>query len=402
MRIQSKVSRKRLGMVALVAASAFSLVLAGCSSATPSPQETHATGLADGGGTVRLGASLCLSGSGAFSGQKMQQGLDLGVERLNEVFKDKNITFQVDYEDNELNAEKAVTIFNKLVGEGDPLFVQCGSSIVVAEVPLAEEDNVVLLNTSASSPRLVGLSDQLFNTYLNSRDEVAAIVQQLKADGRKSVCIDSINTDLGKAGSDLLKQDLEAASITVACADTHDGDATDFKDHLAKIKSAAPDAIVLLSQGTSSVAFVQQMGTPRHRHPAVLVGHDRNRRDLLKLAAVRPKASYTAPYYDLDASDSTTKDYVARYSAKNTDTPHFFTTAYYEGTLVWGAIVQYLIDKDLPYNGDTIKEALNNIAGVPGVGGDTIKFGEGNTAARSMALKTVKDGEFVFVKKLSN
>ncbi len=42
--------------------------------------------------TVKLGASLCLSGPGAGNGEGMKKGVDLGAERLNEVFADSGVT----------------------------------------------------------------------------------------------------------------------------------------------------------------------------------------------------------------------------------------------------------------------------------------------------------------------
>lgn len=408
---QRSTSRRAL---ALLVALCLALFVAACGGddddddTADAGDSSNTTAEGDGGGeasdlgTVTLGASLCLSGPGAQNGETMKQGLDLGVERLNEEFADQGVTFEVKYEDSAADPEKGVTAFNKLAGEGVPLMVQCGSSVTVAAVPLAEEENVVLLNASASSPRLIGLSDNLFNSYLNSSQQIDAQVELLSEDGRKDVCLYVVNDDYGNGALDVLKTALPDAGINIACTEFHVATDTDHRAQISKMKDANPDAIVALSYGAPMVSFVQQLDS--QGVDAQLYSWDGiETKDLLEVAGDSAEGIiFTAPFYDLESTDERTAEYVERYHAEYGEdaTPAFFSTSYYEASLIWGDVVQYLIDNGLDYDADSIREALSESDGFDAIGGDTITFEDGNTARRTLGVKTVENGAYVFVKTL--
>lgn len=405
--MQMKSDRRAGRRLLAVVAASLMLVAAACGDdeSTNAGSDTTAGAAGQAGGeakfdSVTLGASLCLSGPGAQNGETMKIGLDLGVERLNEVFSDQGISFEVQYEDSAADPEKGVTAFNKLAGEDIPLMVQCGSSVTVAAVPLAEDQDVVLLNASASSPRLVGLSENLFNTYLNSSQQVEKIVELLTEDGRKNVCLYVVNDDYGNGSLELLKKQLPDAGIDIACTEFHVATDTDHKSQISKMRDADPDAVVALSYGAPMVSFVQQMDS--QGLDAQLYSWDGiETKDLLSVAGESAEGLiFTAPFYDLESTDERTTDYVKRYEAKHGDqAPQFFSTSYYEASLVWGDVVQYLIDNGLEYDGESIKTALAESNGFDAIGGDKITFDEGNTAKRALAVKTVKDGAYAFVEE---
>lgn len=398
--------------LAVLVALALALIVAACggdddddtADAGSSSDSTQASGGGETSdlGTVTLGASLCLSGPAAQNGEVMKIGLDLGVAHLNEVYADQGVTFEVKYEDSAADPEKGVTAFNKLVGEGVPLMVQCGSSVTVAAVPLAEEEDVVLLNASASSPRLIGLSDNLFNTYLNSSQQVEAQVELLSEDGRENVCLYVVNDDYGNGALDVLKESLPDAGINIACTEYHVATDTDHRAQISKMKDADPDAIVALSYGAPMVSFVQQLES--QGLDAQLYSWDGiETKDLLEVAGASAEGLiFTAPYFDLESTDERTAEYIDRYHAEYGDDqePAFFSTSYYEAALIWGDVVQYIIDNGLDYNSESIREALTESDGFAAIGGDTITFEDGNTAKRTLAVKTVEDGAYTFVKTM--
>ena len=130
-------------------------------------------------GTIYVGAIMDLSSDNAEYGKNVQKRMDLALEEYKKAHPDCNITIL--YEDNAGNASKTLSAYHKMAMKNKPIVVVDGaqSTLSLSLIPKAEKDEVVLLSTGASSPKLTGISPYFFSLWNCDTEEGSFIAEQI-------------------------------------------------------------------------------------------------------------------------------------------------------------------------------------------------------------------------------
>ncbi len=115
------------------------------------------------GGTdeITVGWIGPLSGQYASYGKQVKAGTEIAVEEVNAAGGIDGRTLVVVYEDDQLDPKKGVAAFNKLVSvNGVPVVIQAaGSNVMLAQAPVAERKQVVLISPTCTSPAISDAGD---------------------------------------------------------------------------------------------------------------------------------------------------------------------------------------------------------------------------------------------------
>jgi branched-chain amino acid transport system substrate-binding protein len=344
-----------------------------------------------------LGANLCLSGVAAQNGEKMRMGTDLAVKAINDRGGIGGVPLKVFYEDSKADPQLGVEAFNKLTSiEKVPVTTVCGSSILLATVASAEKKHILLLNASASSPRLIGASKYLFSNIIYSNQELNVLMDLLISKNLKSVCLYVVNDDSGNGMKDYLQAEFPKKGGSIKCSEFHTLTTTDHSSQIAKIKQAKPDAVLALTYGQLMVSFMRQasnlgLDVPMFSWSGV------EGQALLGIGKASDGLTYTAPYYNLQATDARTKEFMAAFNSQYPGMqPHFFTISYYEATLIWADITRYTVDHHMAYNGESLRQAVLKVKTFDGIGGK-ITLRDDGTVGRQVAIKQIQNNQFTLV-----
>ncbi len=153
---------KKALCVALTAALAVT-AFAGCGS-KPSDQEnaggsspdaaagTEASGADTAGGTIKIGGIGPLTGGAAVYGIAVKNGAELAVKEINEAGGIGGMQVEINYQDDEHDAEKAVNAYNTLKDWGAQAILGAVTSApCVAVGGVAQEDNIFMLTPSGTA-----------------------------------------------------------------------------------------------------------------------------------------------------------------------------------------------------------------------------------------------------------
>src|SRR3989344_1617014 len=100
-------------------------------------------------GNIKIGADFALSGSVAVYGEWASKGVNLALEEINKGSK----KLEIIYEDNKGQPKDAVTAYNKLRNIDHVDYVLTfQSSVALAIAPLANQDKVIQIDVSATTP----------------------------------------------------------------------------------------------------------------------------------------------------------------------------------------------------------------------------------------------------------
>ncbi len=207
----------------------------------------------------KLGGTGPLTGGAAIYGNAAKNGAQIAVEEIN---AQGGIQFELKYEDDEHDAEKAVNAYNKLKDWG--IQISLGSVTSTPGVATSAEtfsDRIFALTPSASATAVIEGKDNVYQMCFADPNQGSASAQYIvdKKLGTKIAVIYK-NDDVYSKGiyntfaSKAKELNLEIVSTTTFTEDSQ----TDFSVQLANAKSNGADLIFLPMYYTPASLILQQ------------------------------------------------------------------------------------------------------------------------------------------------
>ena len=197
-------------------------------------------------GEITIGLVYPATGRLASVGAEMGNSFELALEEINHsqlsATKLKFIT-----EDSQGSTEGAIAAFNKLIHQdGVPIILgPATSSATEAAFPIAQQNGVVAISTTAAARNLSGIGDFVFRTILTTDVLITSGIKitQAKLGYRKAAIIYD-ETDLFSAdGAQVMRVALTANNVEILTTETFQSSNADFAEQLTRIKNLNPDAI---------------------------------------------------------------------------------------------------------------------------------------------------------------
>ena len=201
-----------------------------------------------------IGAMDALTGVAESYGNPIQQAKLLAVEEINAAGGINGRELQIVFEDSKCAAADSITAYNKLTdvdGVKIILGTTCSGSMLGA-APLAENEGVIMLSASATSPDIAAAGDYIFRTAINDLQLGIDIGNTMWVDGVRNLATISESTDYAEGARRTTVARFEELGGTVIAAEGYSTDIIDFRSQITKLVNENPDAILLTSQGEVS------------------------------------------------------------------------------------------------------------------------------------------------------
>ena len=240
---------------------------------TAAPQATkapQATTVPQSNEPYKIGLLISLSGPAAAPAGEIRDGAMLEVERINAAGGINGHPIQLVIEDDGTDITKGVTGLTKLVKQDNVLAV-LGPLYADLNAPMdqmAEKEKVPIVHTDPNLAEAVNTKYKN-NTFIFSTVQpppllATATLEALKVKGYKKAIVMADNVPPMPAALEAMVKAAPAAGIQlVALSDTWGNADMDLTPQATKAKDAAakekPDALVLLTNGVSGVAFMKGM-----------------------------------------------------------------------------------------------------------------------------------------------
>lgn len=326
--------------LALALALALCLGLfAGCTSSSSTDNGGDTTSA----GTLKIGGSGPLTGAAAIYGQSVKQGAEIAVEEINAM---GGMQIELNFQDDEHDAEKAVNAYNTLKDWGMQVMVgtvTTGPCIAVSTE--TNTDRIFELTPSASSTDVIGgqpdkdgnvsipRKDNVFQMCFTDPNQGTASAQYISDQslGTKIAVIynnaDAYSTGIYQKFADEAQTlGLDVVSVTTFTDDT----ANDFSVQLGDAKNAGADLIFLpiyytpasliMTQANSLGYSVKFFGVDGMDGILTLEGFDTSLAEGVMLLT-----PFTA-----DATDEKTQSFVQKYQDAYGEVPNQFAADGYD------------------------------------------------------------------------
>lgn len=228
-----------LTLAAVLAAGCF----AGCGSNGGSNQE-ESNGTSD---TLVIGGIGPLTGAAATYGKAVKNGAQLAVDEINAAGGVNGIKLELDFQDDEHDAEKAVNAYNTLRDKIKLLVGTVTSSPCAAVASKTAADNMFMLTPSGSSVECIK-NDNAFRICFSDPEQGTKSAQYISENNIASkVAVIYNSSDVYSQGiyetfaAEAAERNLEIADAEAFTKDS----ATDFTVQLQKIKESGAELIFL-------------------------------------------------------------------------------------------------------------------------------------------------------------
>lgn len=238
-------------LVSIVVASAMVLSMAGCGSdggAKGQNVSSENGAASSGAGTFKIGGMGPVTGNNAVYGLAVQNAAQLAVDEINAAGGVNGYTFELNFQDDEADPEKAVNAYNALKDWGVQMIVGAVTSgACIAVTDKTKEDNMFQITPSGSAVECAQY-DNCFRVCFSDPNQGAASAQYIGENGlaaKVAVIYDS--SDVYSSGIyESFAKEAANQSFEIVAAEAFTADnKTDFSVQLQKAKDAGADLVFL-------------------------------------------------------------------------------------------------------------------------------------------------------------
>ena len=205
------------------------------------------------GGIIKLGWMGPLTGDAASYGLSIKKGVDLAL-------KDSGLkNVKIIYEDSVCEGKEAVSAITKLINIDGVIAVigDVCSGATLAAAPIAEENGIVMISSSSTSPDITNAGDYIFRTIPTDALQGKFAADVMFSEGNERLAILYGNEDYGVGFNSVLVREFRGTSIS---SEAFERGSVDVRAQLTKIKEGEPDAIFIISNSPdSAVAALRQI-----------------------------------------------------------------------------------------------------------------------------------------------
>jgi branched-chain amino acid transport system substrate-binding protein len=300
-------------------------------------------------------------------------------------------------EDNAGDTAKAVNAFNKLARiDKVPCVISAVSKVIMGTAPIANRNQVVILNVAGVSPEMVKAGPYVFHVVPNLTAEIKALARYVKTSMPqvKTLATFVINDVFGLGSRDAVISEFGALGIKIVGGEFMEYNATTFKSQLTKLKAMEPDAIYMAHYGKEEIilAFKQAKELGINTQWLGFAG--------MTATGVWEESNggnegtiFTQPLFDTESNNPITQAFIARYKKNIGKIPEVNAAMGYDAILVFKGAIDQINKEKKAVTGENIREALLKIRKFNTSTGDLI-FQDNGGCSKPIAIRKVVKGKF--------
>lgn len=347
---------------------------------------------------VVLGAMFPLTGDGAAYGEPLSRQLQIAVDELNAAGGIAGKKVRIILEDSKCNPKDGANAANKLINidKVKVIFGGACSGETLGAAPIAEQNKVILLSPSATSPDLTTAGDYIFRTAPSDANAGGVAAEVALDEGFETAAIINENTDYAQGLRRVFDKVFTEGGGKIVAVESYNPDEADFKTHILKIKEKDPDLIYIVPQAPpKGVLLIKQLHeqglTSQLMTAEVLIGRDvvkEHGKEMEGLVGIEQA---------FDEKGALAQQSIGAYRTKYGEPPYPFYQAATRDALylITDAIKEYGLDTE------KIKKKLYETKDWDGAVGK-LTIDEHGDALVGYSVKEVRDGKLVELEPTEN
>ena len=390
--------KKTLSM--LLAGAMLATALTGCGGSASSSSDAQNSGSDStaSGTAFKIGGTGPLTGAAAIYGNAAKNGAQIAVDEINAEGGD--IQFELNYQDDEHDAEKAVNAYNTLKDWG--LQVLAGPVTTTPSLAVAAEtanDNMFMLTPSASAVDVISAGDNVFQICFTDPNQGVASADYI-ADNKLGTKVGIIydSSDAYSSGIyEKFKAEAAAKNLEIVTAEAFTADnKSDLSTQVAKCQEAGADLVFLpiYYQEASQILIAAN----KSGYKPVFFGCD-GMDGILSIdgfdTSLAEGLMLLTPFA-ADAQNEKTQAFVSAYKEAYGDTPNQFAADAYDVVYaIYEAVLAGGLNGDMDASDicDALKTQFTTMS-FDGLTGDSMTWDASGAVSKAPKAVVIKDGAY--------
>ncbi len=292
---------------------------------------------------IKIGGIGPLTGGAAIYGQAVKNGAQIAIDEIN---AKGDLQFELKFEDDENDAEKAVNAYNNLKDWG--MQVSLGTVTTQPCIAVSTEldaDHIFALTPSASSTDVLGgqpdkngnvtiqRKSSMFQMCFTDPNQGIASAQYIKEQNiGKKIAVIYNNSDAYSTGIyQKFQNKADELGLEIVCVKTFtDDSANDFNSQLSEMKASGADLVFLPIYYTPASLILKQAKAMQFEPKFFGVDGMDGILTLENFDTSLAEGVMLLTPFTADAEDELTKSFVSKYKEKCGDTPNQFAADAYD------------------------------------------------------------------------
>jgi branched-chain amino acid transport system substrate-binding protein len=288
-----------------------------------------------------FGVSGPLTGSWAQYGAQWKKGFDLALGTINAAGGVKGRQLAYVFEDSQSDPKQSVVVAQKFVADSR-IIAELGdfsSTASMAASSIYQRAGLVQLGFTNSNPAFTTGGDYMWSNSTTQKDDAPNLAQYAVNEiGLKKLGVFFLNTDWGKATSDLFAQSVAGLGGSIVDSEAYLPADKDFRSAITKISSANPDGIVLISYDSDGALIAQQLKAQGIRLP-IVADVAVYSPEFLKLGGDAVEGVYTSSEFFPGDPRPEVQSFVKAFRAKYNEAPDLFAAIAYDAINILAAAI---------------------------------------------------------------
>ncbi|QDZ01322.1 amino acid ABC transporter substrate-binding protein [Nitratireductor mangrovi] len=348
----------------------------------------------------KIAITFPLTGIAASQGEVASKAVNLAVKEINESgMLGEGARMEPFFFDSQAKPDVGVRALQQAISIEDVPYALTGySGVSLAQAPVAERNERLLVNVGGASPALSDLSPWFFNAIPLTHLQAPVLARYLAEElGEEKVALIYRDDDLGRGIQQVLAPAMEAFGGDVVAEESFLPGAHDFRLQLSRIRAANPDVVYIGGVATEVGAIIAQ-GTSLGLTPRWASYGAYNHKSTIELGGEAANGGvYTNPSNfgpDLEpfpAYQKMREAWEAEYGS--TDDLDYVASQFYMGTRLYAELIKRLKEAGQDVTPANMRDLMDDAVFEDTVTGG-MSFDEERNAITSIAIYHLKDGKF--------
>ena len=352
----------------------------------------------DNAAAIKVGGTGPLTGGAAIYGNAVKQAAEMAVEEVN---AKGGLQFELKYEDDANDAEKAVNAFNNLIDWGMQISLGSVTSTPgTATSDLSQENKIFTITPSGSSTKVIEGKDNVFQMCFTDPNQGTASAQYISEQSLATkIAVIYKNDDVYSTG--IYEKFMEKANelgLDVVSVSTFTTDSqNDFSVQLTDAKNAGADLVFLPIYYEAASLILTQANTMGYEPTFFGVDGMDGILTLEGFDTSLAEGVMLLTPFSADADDELTKNFVANYKEKYGETPNQFAADAYDCIYaLYNACTEGGVTADMSAEeiNDIMIQQFTSMT-FDGLTGDSMTWNSNGEVSKSPKAVVIKDGVYV-------
>jgi len=342
-------------------------------------------------GTIKIGATLPLTGVSSFYGQYPRRGMEIALKDINDQGGINGKPLEIIFEDTNSENTLAVNTLQRLISmeEATVILASASSPETIAQAPIAENMETVLIASGSAAPKIREAGDYIFRVKVAVDVEVKELLKfvsnKLKAE---KIYILYVQNDYGQGLAEAANEYWQELGGVIVGEEAFELKENDYRTYLLKIKKEQPEVVVLVGWA-SNVGWILKQAQELDLKIPIVAPAGSIGPEVIEIAGSAADGLIYNTEFDSDNQSAVFQNFKIKYEQQYQTEPDLFSAMGYDATM----IIAKMLGK-CGQDSTCIKDELYKVKDYDGASG-IISFDQNGDVIKPLNFIQIKDGKHV-------